>query len=139
MGIQELIDDFAFLDDWEDRYRYVIELGKTLAPLSEAEHNPTTKVEGCVSQVWLVTETSKNESGETVLTFRGDSDAHIVRGLIAILIAIYAGQTPAAILSINARDIFAQIGLNEHLSPQRSNGLASMVARVERDAKAVIA
>lgn len=139
MSIQELIDDFAFLDDWEDRYRYVIELGKTLAPLSEAEHSAANKVEGCVSQVWLVTEQSRDAAGNLVLVFRGDSDAHIVRGLIAILIAIFSGQTPDAILQIKARDIFATLGLNEHLSPQRSNGLASMVARVERDARAVLA
>lgn len=139
MSIQELIDDFAFLDDWEDRYRYVIELGKTLAPLSEAEHSAPYKVEGCVSQVWLVTEQSRDAAGNPVLVFRGDSDAHIVRGLIAILIAIFSGQTPDSILQINARDIFATIGLNEHLSPQRSNGLASMVARVERDARAALA
>lgn len=139
MSIQELIDDFAFLDDWEDRYRYVIELGKALAPLSEAEHCPANKVEGCVSQVWLVTEQSRDAAGNLVLVFRGDSDAHIVRGLIAILIAIFSGQTPASILQINAREIFASIGLNEHLSPQRSNGLAAMVARVERDARTALA
>ncbi len=136
MSIQALIDDFAFLDDWEDRYRYVIELGKKLAPLSEAEHSPAHKVEGCVSQVWLVTELAQDEAGNTILLFRGDSDAHIVRGLIAILIEIFSGKTPADILQINAREILAALGLNEHLSPQRSNGLASMVARVERDARA---
>ncbi|MBI1261368.1 MAG: cysteine desulfuration protein SufE [Rhizobiales bacterium] len=135
MSIQELIDDFAFLDDWEDRYRYVIELGKTLQPLSDAEHNATNKVEGCVSQVWLITEMEKDESGTRRLTFRGDSDAHIVRGLIAILIALYSGQTPDDILKIDARAVFAEIGLNEHLSPQRSNGLSAMVARVQHDAR----
>ncbi|MGB5092700.1 MAG: SufE family protein [Parvibaculum sp.] len=139
MSIQALIDDFAFLDDWEDRYRYVIELGKKLAPLSEAEHSPAHKVEGCVSQVWLVTELAQDEAGNTILLFRGDSDAHIVRGLIAILIEIFSGKTPADILQINAREILAALGLNEHLSPQRSNGLASMVARVERDARAALA
>lgn len=139
MSIQALIDDFAFLDDWEERYRYVIELGKKLAPLSEAEHSPAHKVEGCVSQVWLVTEQARDANGNPVLTFRGDSDAHIVRGLIAILIEIFSGKPPAAILQINAREIFAALGLNEHLSPQRSNGLAAMVARVERDARAALA
>lgn len=135
MSIQELIDDFAFLDDWEDRYRYVIELGKTLAPLSEAEHCAANKVEGCVSQVWLVTEMVRDDNGALRLTFRGDSDAHIVSGLIAILIALYSGQTPDDILQIDARSVFAEIGLNEHLSPQRSNGLSSMVARVQHDAR----
>ena len=135
MSIQELIDDFAFLDDWEDRYRYVIELGKTLAPLSEAEHCAANKVEGCVSQVWLVTEMARDDNGALRLTFRGDSDAHIVSGLIAILIALYSGQTPDDILQIDARSVFAEIGLNEHLSPQRSNGLSSMVARVQHDAR----
>jgi cysteine desulfuration protein SufE len=138
MGIQELIDDFAFLDEWEDRYRYVIELGKGLEPLSDAEHSPANKVEGCVSQVWLVNETRKDAAGQTVLHFRGDSDAHIVRGLIAILMRLYSDKTPAEILDIDAREVFAKLGLNEHLTPQRSNGLYSMVARIQADARAAL-
>tara|TARA_R110002110_G_scaffold79732_11_gene208077 strand:- start:2240 stop:2671 length:432 start_codon:yes stop_codon:yes gene_type:complete len=136
MSIQELIDDFSFLDDWEDRYRYVIELGRDLEPLSEAEHCPAHKVEGCVSQVWLVSELRSDEAGARRLWFRGDSDAHIVRGLIAILMRLYAGKTPAGILDIDARAIFGQLGLDEHLTPQRSNGLYSMVGRIQADAKA---
>lgn len=136
MSIQDLIDDFSFLDDWEDRYRYVIELGRDLEPLSEAEHSAANKVEGCVSRVWLVSELRTDEAGARRLWFRGDSDAHIVRGLIAILMRLYAGKTPAGILDIDARTIFGQLGLDEHLTPQRSNGLYSMVGRIQADAKA---
>lgn len=138
MSIQELIEDFSFLDDWEDRYRYVIELGKKLTPLTDDERNDETKVLGCTSQVWLVTaiETSANE---TKLSFRGDSDAHIVRGLIAILLVLYSEKSISEILTIEPREVFAQLGLNEHLSPQRSNGLFSMVGRIRADAAAAIA
>lgn len=139
MSIQYLVDDFAFLDDWEDRYRYVIELGRELEPLNDAEHSPENKVEGCVSQVWLVNDLRRNESGAALLHFRGDSDAHIVRGLIAILMRLYSGKTPDEILGIDARAIFASLGLNEHLTPQRSNGLYSMVARIQSDARAAAA
>ncbi|MAM95370.1 SufE family protein [Parvibaculum sp.] len=136
MSIQDLVDDFEFLDEWEDRYRYVIELGKELEPLSEAEHSSENKVEGCVSQVWLVSETRQNASGETILHFRGDSDAHIVRGLVAILMRLYSDKTPKEILDTDARAIFTSLGLDEHLTPQRSNGLYSMVGRIQADAKA---
>ena len=138
MSIDSLIDDFSFLDDWEDRYRYVIELGKELTPLSEAEHSAANKVQGCVSQVWLVTEPHA-QGNDPVIEFRGDSDAFIVRGLIAIVLRIYSGKSAREILSIDARDIFERLGLNEHLSPQRSNGLYSMVERVKSDAAAAIA
>lgn len=137
MSIDSLIDDFSFLDDWEERYRYVIELGKALAPLSEAEHSAANKVQGCVSQVWLVTEPHAQDH-DPVITFRGDSDAFIVRGLIAIVLRIYSGKTAREILTIDAREIFERLGLNEHLSPQRSNGLYSMVERVKHDAGAAI-
>ena len=136
MSIQDLIDDFAFLDDWEERYRYVIELGRELEPLSEAEHSAGNKVQGCVSQVWLVSEVRPGPDGTPSLRFRGDSDAHIVRGLIAILMRLYSGHTPAEILAAEPRAVFAKLGLDEHLTPQRSNGLYSMVARIEADAKA---
>ena len=139
MSAEELIEDFAFLDDWEERYRYVIELGKDLEPLSDAEHSPDNKVSGCVSQVWLVKEIRPGENGRPLLHFRGDSDAHIVRGLIAILLRIFSDKTPEEITAIDAREIFEKLGLNEHLSPQRSNGLFSMVARIQADAKAVAA
>ncbi|MBV1885590.1 MAG: SufE family protein [Parvibaculaceae bacterium] len=138
MSIQELIEDFAFLDDWEDRYRYVIELGKKLAPLTDEERNDETKVLGCTSQVWLVTAVDTS-ADEVTLSFRGDSDAHIVRGLIAILLVLYSGKTITEILAIEPREIFTQLGLNEHLSPQRSNGLFSMVGRVRADAAAAAA
>lgn len=131
MAIQDLIDDFSYLDDWEDRYKYVIELGKGLAPLTDAEHSANTKVQGCVSQVWLVCESDDNGAH---LSFRGDSDALIVKGLIAILLAMYSGQSPDAILAVDAKSIFEQLGLDEHLSPQRSNGLHAMVSRVREDA-----
>lgn len=138
MDIDSLIDDFSFLDDWEDRYRFVIELGKELAPLSEDEHSTANKVQGCVSQVWLVTEPHDNTASAPII-FRGDSDAFIVRGLIAIVLGIYSGKTADEILAIDARDIFQKLGLNEHLSPQRSNGLYSMVERVKADAAATLA
>lgn len=127
--IQDMIDDFAFLDDWEERYMHVIELGKGLAALSDNERIEVNKVKGCASQVWLV---SQPKDGK--LYYRGDSDAHIVKGLVAIALAIYSGQSPQTILSLNAKEIFATLGLSEHLSAQRSNGLASMVARIQQDA-----
>lgn len=140
MSIDSLIDDFTFLDQWEDRYRFVIELGQNLEPLSEAEHSPENKVQGCVSQVWIVSRVeSSGDDDQPRLYFRGDSDAHIVRGLIAILLEIYNGKTPADILAIDPKEIFHKLGLDEHLSPQRSNGLYSMVGRVRTDASHHIA
>ena len=135
--IDGLLEDFGFLDDWEDRYRYVIELGRGLPELPDAERTDANKVRGCASQVWLVSEIVAN--GEPRLKFRGDSDAHIVRGLIAILFALYSGRTPREILDIDAESTFAQIGLREHLTSQRSNGLTSMVARIRADAEAALA
>ncbi|MEE9348230.1 MAG: SufE family protein [Robiginitomaculum sp.] len=131
--IQDMIDDFAFLDDWEDRYMHVIELGKALPQLTEAERNPATKVKGCVSQVWLV----KAINGER-LTYRGDSDAHIVKGLVGVTLALFSGQSAKDILAIDAKAVFADLGLSEHLSMQRSNGLAAMVARIQNDACALV-
>jgi cysteine desulfuration protein SufE len=128
-----LIDDFAALDDWEDRYRYVIDLGRALAPLAPEERVDINKVRGCASQVWLVTE-QHPEEGETRLTFRGDSDAHIVKGLIAILIALYSGQSGSKILATDEKAALAKLGLMDHLTAQRSNGVASMVARIKADA-----
>ena len=135
--IDTIFENFSFLDDWEDRYRYVIELGNELEPLTEAEHSPQFKVNGCASQVWLVSERLPGESGPH-LHFRGDSDAHIVRGLIAILMAIYSGKTAREILSLDAQPLFAKIGLKDHLTQQRSNGLASMIQRIRADAAAAI-
>lgn len=138
LSIDEITENFALLDDWEDRYRYVIELGGGLAPLSDAEHSPETKVRGCASQVWLVSETEPGGANGPVLHFRGDSDAHIVRGLIAILFAIYSGKAARDILRIDAEALFSRLGLREHLTQQRSNGLASMVERIRADASAAV-
>ena len=132
-SFDEILDDFELLDDWEDRYRYVIELGRKLAPLPEAERSPKTKVEGCVSQVWLSTTIHRGKSPR--LTFVGDSDAHIVRGLIAILFAIYSGKTAEEILTVDAANTLGELHLKDHLTPQRSNGLMAMVTRIRRDAE----
>lgn len=141
MNVQELLDDFEFLDDWEDRYRYVIELGRQLAPLKAEDRNPANKVSGCASQVWLATTIIPPENGDgpPVLTFTGDSDAHIVRGLIFILFAIFSGKTADEILAVDIKKLFSRFGLDEHLSPQRSNGLLSMVARIKADAQNAMA
>ena len=134
-AIDETLDDLAaefdLLGDWEERYRYVIDLGRELAPLGETERSEANKVRGCASQVWLVTQPRPDGA----LSFRGDSDAHIVRGLIAILLRLYAGRTPAEILAFDAKAAFGRLGLSGALSAQRSNGLASMVARIRRDAE----
>jgi cysteine desulfuration protein SufE len=136
MTLEDIRSDFGLLDDWEDRYRYVIELGRGLPPLPESERTEANKVRGCASQVWLATAVP---TAEPVLVFEGDSDAHIVRGLIAILFAIYSGKTADEILAIDAQAVFAEFGLKEHLTPQRSNGFFSMVERIRRDARALAA
>jgi cysteine desulfuration protein SufE len=137
--IEEIKDNFALLDDWDDRYRYVIELGRTLAPLPEADHSLANKVQGCASQVWLLTRVTPGPSGEPILSFVGDSDAHIVRGLIAILFALFSGKTAREILQTDAVAVFDSLGFREHLTPQRSNGLRSMVERVRADARNALA
>jgi cysteine desulfuration protein SufE len=129
--LAELAAEFEVLGDWEERYRYVIDLGKDLAPLSDAERSDANKVRGCASQVWLVTEPHPDGT----LTFRGDSDAHIVRGLIAIVLRLFSGRQPAEILAFDAPAAFETLGLKGALSQQRSNGLASMVGRIRRDAE----
>ncbi|TDI63656.1 MAG: SufE family protein [Alphaproteobacteria bacterium] len=131
-SIDQIIDDLAFLDEWEDRYRYIIELGKELKPIDDAERSQQTKVRGCASQVWLISES--NDDNPPRLAFRGDSDAHIVRGLIAILFRLYSDKTASEILKIDARDVFHRLGLDEHLTPQRSNGFVSMMKRIQNDA-----
>lgn len=138
---QEAIDaircDLAQLDDWEDRYRYIIELGHTLPPFPDALRTEANKVRGCASQVWLASVWRDAGPGAPpVLEFQGDSDAHIVRGLVAILFALYHGKTAAEVLDIDARSVFAELGLKEHLTPQRSNGFSSMVERIFNDARA---
>ena len=139
MTIDEILENFALLDEWDDRYRYVIELGRALTPLDERDRRDANKVQGCASQVWLATTVKPNGQGGPVLSFVGDSDAHIVRGLIAILFAIYSGQHARDILSTDAVKIFEKLGLREHLTPQRSNGFRSMVERIKSDARAALA
>ncbi len=136
--IDEIRDNFALLEDWDDRYRYVIELGRTLDPMPEAEHSAANKVQGCASQVWLSRKLARN-GGEPVLSYLGDSDAHIVRGLIAILLTLYSGRTPKEILSTDAIAVFDEFGFREHLTPQRSNGLRAMVERIRSDAREALA
>jgi cysteine desulfuration protein SufE len=130
----DIAENLSYLEDWEDRYRYIIELGQALPPLADAEKNTATKVQGCVSQVWLVTE----RSGD-LLSYRGESDAAIVRGLAAILIALYSGRPAREIAEIDAIEIFDELGLREHLSTQRSNGLVAMVNRIRSEARAIAA
>jgi cysteine desulfuration protein SufE len=133
--IDEIIDDFELLDDWEDRYRYLIELGQNLTPLDEIDYNDANKVRGCVSQVWLKTQIEDGQNGDNPhLLFTGDSDAHIVRGLISVLFAMFSGQTARDILTIDAAQTLRRLALDEHLTPQRSNGLAAMVKRIRHEA-----
>ena len=133
--IDEIIENFLLLDEWDDRYRYLIELGRELAPLADSAHSDRNKVQGCASQVWLDTTVRPNGAGGPVLTFVGDSDAHIVRGLIAVLLAMYSGKSAKDILGIDAIVQFEKMGLREHLTPQRSNGFRSMVERIRSDAQ----
>ena len=126
---EDLVDTFAFLDDWEDRYRHVIDMGRKLPPLDEAERVPATKVEGCASQVWLVPEIEGAGDGAT-LRFRGESDAMIVKGLIAVLQTLYNGLTVQEAREIDAAAELGRLSLQEHLSSQRSNGLKAMVGRI---------
>ena len=137
-GIEEIFDNFALLDEWDDRYRYLIELGRQLPPLATEAHSDANKVQGCASQVWLDTSVRPNGAGGPVLTFEGDSDAHIVRGLIAMLFAMYSGRSARDILSTDAVATFERLGLREHLTPQRSNGFRSMVERIRIDARAAL-
>ena len=126
---EDIADTFEFLDDWEDRYRHVIELGKAMDPLEDAFRVPATKVDGCASQVWIVPQI-EGQGPDAVFRFRGDSDAMIVRGLIAILVALYSGLTLSAVLKVDAGGELARLGLNDHLSAQRSNGLRAMIERI---------
>jgi cysteine desulfuration protein SufE len=137
-AIDEIVENFTLLDEWDDRYRYVIELGRTLPPLAESAHVEANKVRGCASQVWLVTHVKPNGSGGPLLTFEADSDAHIVRGLIAILFALYYGKSAKEILAIDSLALFDRLGLRENLTPQRSNGLRSMVERIRAEARAAL-
>lgn len=134
-ALNDLADEFELLGDWEERYRYVIELGKELEPLTDAERSEENKVRGCASQVWLVTE----PQDDGTLKFRGDSDAHIVSGLVAIMLRLYSGRTPADIAAFDAKGAMDKLGLSGALSSQRSNGLKSMVARIQHDANVRLA
>jgi cysteine desulfuration protein SufE len=139
MTIDDIRENFELLEDWDDRYRYVIELGRTLEPMPESEHSAANKVQGCASQVWLSKKVEHNNADEALLKYLGDSDAHIVRGLIAILLTLYSGHTPQQILATDAIAIFDEFGFREHLTPQRSNGLRAMVERIRADARAALA
>ncbi|MBL8578985.1 MAG: SufE family protein [Mesorhizobium sp.] len=134
--IQAIRDDFAFLDEWEDRYRYVIDLGAALPAFPGEARLDVYKVPGCVSQVWLVTKVGKGV--DPVIELQGDSDAHIVRGLVAIMLALFSGRKASEIMGIDAEAVLRELGLDEHLSPQRANGLRSMVKRIRRDAEAAL-
>jgi cysteine desulfuration protein SufE len=136
--IEEILANFELLDDWEERYRYLIELGRMMPPLPEEARTDANKVMGCASQVWLETRPER-ANGDLTLNLRGDSDAHIVRGLIALLIALLSGRPAAAVAEADPQETFRALGLAEHLTPQRSNGLRSMVERIKRDARAVAA
>lgn len=131
-NIQEMLEDFEFLTDWEDRYMHVIDMGKQLPGLPDALKVDANKVKGCVSQVWL---TTRFDEATNILTFEGDSDAHIVKGLVAIVLQIYSGRTPEQITALEAEPILKSLGLSEHLSPQRSNGLRAMVGRIRAEAE----
>jgi cysteine desulfuration protein SufE len=135
-AFRDIEENLSYLDDWEDRYRYIIELGQALPPLAPEERNPANKVNGCVSQVWLVSEASRQD-GNAVLTYRGESDAMIVRGLAAILVALYSGRPAKDIAETDAIALFDRLGLREHLSTQRSNGLVAMVNRIRGEAQAL--
>ena len=129
-----IAEDFAFLDDWEDRYRFLIELGRALGDFPESERTAENKVQGCASQVWITTRRGRDSHGEPVMSFRGDSDALIVRGLIALLVALLSGRPAREIAKTDALGALRPLGLEEHLTPQRSNGLAAMVKRLKAEA-----
>lgn len=134
--IETIRDDFAFLDEWEERYRYIIELGEALPPFPEEARDAAHKVQGCVSQVWLITD--KGPGPDPVVRYQGDSDAHIVRGLVAIMLALFSGKRASEIIATDAEALMRSLGLDEHLTPQRANGLRSMVKRMKGDAEAAL-
>lgn len=137
MTFDEILETFELLDDWEDRYKFVIDLGKVLTPLSAEERSDINKVPGCASQVWLSTVVDRSQA-EPRLLFKGDSDAHIVKGLVAVLVTLYSGKTAREIKAVPAEKLFETMKLREHLSSQRSNGLNSMLARIRRDAETAL-
>ena len=133
-AIDQLVSEFALLPDWEERIGYVIELARTLEPVSPDERNEQTRVRGCVSQTWLISERRTEAPGK--LYFRGDSEAHLVRGEVAMLMRIFSGRTPQEILSVDPQAVFERLGLKEALTAQRSNGLFSMMRRIQDQARA---
>ncbi len=137
-AIDDILADFDVIDDWEERYRYVIELGRGLPPLAESAHTEANKVRGCASQVWLTMRAEPSAEG-TRLFIEGDSDAHIVKGLVAIMIAIFSGHTTAEIAKIDPEPIFDAISLREHITPQRANGVNAMIERIRAEARAIAA
>lgn len=137
MTLDEILESFALIDDWEERYRYLIEIGRGLEPFPETARTEENRVRGCASQVWLLTE-ARIAGGGTRLVFKGDSDAHIVRGLVALTLAIFSGKSPRQILETDPFPIFDGLGLSQHLTPQRSNGVRSMVERIRSDARAAL-
>lgn len=137
MTFDDIRDNLSFLDDWEDKYRFIIDLGRTLAPLPEDARDDAHKVHGCASQVWLLSAVTPSAKGP-VLSFTGDSDAHIVKGLVALMIALHTNRTAQDILALDARAVLKELGLAEHLTAQRSNGLHSMVQRMRGDASAAL-
>ena len=136
MTLDEIVETFDLLEDWEERYRFLIDLGRTLDPLPEAAHTEANRVRGCASQVWIATAVDHEEGQPTRLAFKGDSDAHIVRGLVALTLALFSGKTPAEILDADFLALYAKLGLSDHLTPQRSNGVRAMVERIRSDARA---
>jgi len=139
IAIDDIVENFALLDEWDDRYRYLIELGRTLPPMADSDHTEANKVQGCASQVWLVTHVRADGANGPVLTFEGDSDAHIVRGLVAVLLSLYSGKAAREIVNTDALALFDRIGLRDKLTPQRSNGLRSMVERIRTEANSALA
>ena len=135
-SIQAIRDDFAFLDEWEDRYRYVIDLGAALPPFPDEWRVDTYKVPGCVSQVWLTTKVG--DGPDPIVEYQGASDAHIVRGLVAIMMALFSGRRASQVVATDTEAVMKELGLDEHLSPQRANGLRSMIKRIKRDAEAAL-
>lgn len=131
-SLEDVLDTFEFLDDWEERYRYVIDLGRKLPPLADAEMTDEFKVRGCQSQVWLI----PHVGADGRIDLKGDSDAHIVKGLVALMLLIFSGKTAEEILATDARGILDRLGLSSHLSPMRANGLFSMVERIRQIAEA---
>jgi len=136
-SIDEIVSNFELLEDWDERYRYLIELGRMMTPLPQDAYTDANKVRGCASQVWLETRIDRHD-GDAVLHLRGDSDAHIVRGLIALLISLYSGKSAPEVLATDALGVFQELQLSEHLTPQRSNGVRSMVERIRSDARSAL-